>query len=138
VVRRSAGCAHAGRGRSRSRVALIGHTAVSTDNLARLAERTGDVSALDTALAVATRTLQAIAGLVERREELRGRLAAYRVRAARFGAAEDPGLEAYYRAARDLLWSKPCDLAASTRALAAYQKAVLALDGTGGRGGVGA
>jgi len=95
-------------------------------------------TALDAALALANRTLQAITGLLERREELRGRLAAYRVRAARFGAAEDPGLEAYYRAARDLLWSKPCDLAASTRALAAYQKAVLALDGTGGRGGVGA
>lgn len=105
----------------------------------RLAE---EAAALETALGaaqeLANRTLQATSGLLERREELRGRLAGYRVRAARFGAAEDPGLEAYYRAARDLLWSKPCDLAASTRALAAYQKAVLALDGTGGRGGVGA
>ena len=105
----------------------------------RLAEEAAALeTALDAAQALAGRTHQAISGLVERREELRGRLAAYRVRAARFGAAEDPGLEAYYRAARDLLWSKPCDLAASTRALAAYQKAVLALDGTGGRGGVGA
>lgn len=105
----------------------------------RLAEEAAALeTALDAALALAGRTHQAISGLLERREELRGRLAAYRVRAARFGAAEDPGLEAYYRAARDLLWSKPCDLAASTRALAAYQKAVLALDGTGGRGGVGA
>jgi hypothetical protein len=92
--------------------------------------------ALGEAMAAAERTHQAIAGLLERREELRGRLAAYRVRAARSGAAEDPRLEAYYRAARDLLWSRPCDLAASTRALAAYQKAVLALDEQPGRGGV--
>jgi hypothetical protein len=105
----------------------------------RLAEEAAALeTAIDAALGVATRTHQALAGLLERREELRGRLAAYRVRAARFGAAEDPKLEAYYRAAKDLLWSQPCDLAGSTRALAAYQKAVLALNGDGGRGGVGA
>jgi hypothetical protein len=95
-----------------------------------LAERAADLeAALQAALERATRTLQAVTGLVERREELRGRLTAYRVRAARHGAAEDTALEAYYQAARDLLWSRPCDLAASTRALAAYQKAVRALDG---------
>ena len=87
-------------------------------------------AALDDAQAAASRVHQAIAGLIERREELRGRLAAYRVRAARSGAAESPRLEALYGQARELLWSKPCDLAASTRALAAYQKAVLALDRT--------
>jgi hypothetical protein len=89
---------------------------------------------VEAALAAAHRVHQAVAGLLERREELRGRLAAYRVRAARSGAAEDPRLEELYCTARDLLWSKPCDLAASTRALAAYQKAVLAL-GQPGRGG---
>jgi asparagine synthase (glutamine-hydrolysing) len=47
----------------RSRVALIGHTAVSTDNLARLAERTGDVSALDTALADMAGSCHVIADL---------------------------------------------------------------------------
>jgi hypothetical protein len=91
-------------------------------------------TALETAQAAASRVHQAIAGLLERREELRGRLAAYRVRAARSGAAEAPPLEALYVQARELLWSKPCDLAASTRALAAYQKAVLALDQPGGGG----
>ena len=102
----------------------------------RLAEEAAALeTALHAALAAANRTHQAIAGLVERREELRGRLAGYRVRAARSGAAEDQRLEAAYQAARDLLWTKPCDLAASTRALAAYQKAVLALDQPG-RGGV--
>jgi hypothetical protein len=102
----------------------------------RLAEEAAALeAALQAAMAAATRTHQAVAGLVERREELRGRLAAYRVRAARSGAAEDPRLEALHQAARDQLWTKPCDLAASTRALAAYQKAVLAL-AQPGRGGV--
>ncbi len=102
----------------------------------RLAEEAAALeTALENALSAANRVHQAAAGLVERREELRGRLAAYRVRAARSGAAEDPRLEALYGEACDLLWSKPCDLAASTRALAAYQKAVLALDQPG-RGGV--
>ena len=103
----------------------------------RLAEEAEALeTALDNALAAANRVYQAVAGLLERREELRGRLAAYRVRAARSGAAEDPGLEAQYVQAHDLLWSKPCDLAACTRALAAYQKAVLALDQPGRGGGV--
>lgn len=103
----------------------------------RLAEEAAALeSALDNALTAANRVHQAVAGLLERREELRGRLAAYRVRAARSGAAEDPRLEALYLEARDLLWCKPCDLPASTRALAAYQKAVLALDQPGRGGGV--
>lgn len=103
----------------------------------RLAEEAAALeTALDNALTAANRVHQAVAGLLERREELRGRLAAYRVRAARSGAAEDPRLEAQYVEARDLLWGKPCDLAASTRALAAYQKAVLALDQPGRGGGV--
>lgn len=103
----------------------------------RLSEEAGALeAALDEALAAASRVHGAMAGLLERREELRGRLAAYRVRAARSGAAEQPRLEALYQAARDLLWSRPCDLAASTRALSAYQKAVLALNQPGRGGGV--
>jgi hypothetical protein len=85
--------------------------------------------ALDAALAEAGRVEKLMSGLLERREELRGRLQAYRVRAARMGAAESQPLEAYYQTARGLLWTKPCDLAAATRALSVYQKAVLALDG---------
>ena len=84
--------------------------------------------ALDAALAAATKVEKLMSGLLERREELRGRLQAYRVRAARRGAAESQPLEAYYQTARELLWTRPCDLAAATRALAVYQKAVLALD----------
>jgi hypothetical protein len=120
----------------RSRLAALGALRAE-GQWRRLAEQAADLeAALRTALDLANRTLQASAGLIERRGELRGRLTAYRVRAARYGAAEDVTLEAYYQAARDLLWSRPCDLAAATRALAAYQKAVLALDGVQRRGGV--
>jgi ferritin-like metal-binding protein YciE len=98
-------------------------------------EATALAGALDAGLAAANRTRAAIAGLLDRREELRGRLAAYRVRAARLGAAENQSLEAYYQAAYEILWTRPCDLAAATKALAGYQKAVLALDGAGGTGG---
>lgn len=102
----------------------------------RLAEEAAALeNALDDALSTAGRVHQAVAGLLERREELRGRLTAYRVRAARSGAAEDPGLEQLFVRAQELLWSKPCDLAASTRALAAYQKAVLGLSRPGLGGG---
>ena len=87
--------------------------------------------ALEAALAAAGRVEALMSGLLERREELRGRLQAYRVRAARRGAAESQPLEAYYQTARELLWTRPCDLAASTRALAVYQKAVRALDEPG-------
>jgi len=98
-------------------------------------EATALANALEVGLAAANRTRAAIAGLLDRREELRARLAAYRVRAARLGAAENQSLEAYYQTAYELLWTRPCDLAAATRALAGYQKAVLALDGAGGSGG---
>jgi serine/threonine protein kinase len=65
--------------------------------------------------------------LVDRRDELRGLLDAYRARAARLGAIEDTDLEARYATARELLYSRPCDLAASADAVTGYQQAVLAL-----------
>ena len=67
--------------------------------------------------------------LVDRRDELRGLLDAYRARAARLGAIEDTDLEARYATARELLYSRPCDLAASADAVTGYQQAVLALSG---------
>ncbi|OLE25358.1 MAG: hypothetical protein AUG49_11050 [Catenulispora sp. 13_1_20CM_3_70_7] len=59
-----------------------------------------------------------------RRDELRGLLEAYRARAARHGVAETPRLVAAYRAAREPLWSAPCDLAAAEYAVRGYQAAV--------------
>jgi hypothetical protein len=77
--------------------------------------------------------LRALAdGLVDRRDELRGRLSAYREKAARHGLAEDAGLGARYEAAYALLHTAPCDLRRGTRAVYAYQQAVSALLHEGG------
>jgi hypothetical protein len=65
--------------------------------------------------------------LLERRNELRGLLEAYRARAASLGAAEDAGLDVLERQARELLWSAPCDLAAGADAVTSYQQAVLTI-----------
>jgi chromosome segregation ATPase len=67
--------------------------------------------------------------LLDQRDELRGRLDAYRARAARLGAIEDSDLEAEYERARELLWTAPCDLPAAADAVTGYQQAVLALSG---------
>jgi hypothetical protein len=58
------------------------------------------------------------------RDELRGLLGAYRTRAARSGLAEDPELTVAYEAARDLLWSAPCDLTEARTRVAEYQHVV--------------
>jgi hypothetical protein len=71
--------------------------------------------------------------LLDRRDELRGLLDAYRARAARLGAIEDTELEARYARARKLLWMRPCDLSASADAVIGYQRAILALGGRGRR-----
>ncbi|HET9894296.1 MAG TPA: hypothetical protein VFQ44_05135 [Streptosporangiaceae bacterium] len=76
---------------------------------------------------------QAAAGLVERRNELRGLLDAYRAKAGGLGAAENAELDQRYQQARDLLWTAPCDLAAATAAVNGYQQAVLLLRRSGDR-----
>lgn len=58
------------------------------------------------------------------RGELRGRLSAYRAKAARLGRIEDLALEQCYLRAHDLLWRAPCDLAIAAAAVAEYQDAV--------------
>jgi hypothetical protein len=68
-------------------------------------------------------------GLLGRRDELRGRLDAYRAKAARLGYAEDERLTEAYGRARDLLYVAPCDLRGATRAVFAYQQALAALPG---------
>jgi hypothetical protein len=72
---------------------------------------------------------RAAAALLGKREELRGLLDAYQAKAARLGAAEDPGLAARYQQARDLLWAAPCDLAVAAAAVTHYQQVVLAQSG---------
>ena len=74
-------------------------------------------------------TERAVVAILSQRDELRGLLGAYRAKAARLGAAEDPGLTERYDRAHGLLWTAPCDLSAAADAVAGYQQAVLALGG---------
>jgi hypothetical protein len=74
-------------------------------------------------------TERAVVAALGQRDELRGLLGAYQAKAARMGAAEDPGLTERYDWARGLLWTAPCDLAAAADAVTGYQRAVLALGG---------
>ncbi len=73
-------------------------------------------------LDAARRALRAVGGLLDRRAELRGRLEAYRVKAARLGYGEDLALERIHKQAQDILFTSPCDLPAATRALNRYQQ----------------
>jgi hypothetical protein len=82
---------------------------------------------LASALDAAAGRLDAATTALAHRDELRGRLTAYRAKAVRLGHAEDAELDRHYRLAHDMLWSAPCDLAAADAAVAAYQRAVIAL-----------
>jgi hypothetical protein len=80
---------------------------------------------LTTATAAFNEAERAVVAAMAKRDELRGLLGAYKAKAARLGAVEDPGLAERYDQARDLLWTAPCDLAAAAAAVAGYQQAVL-------------
>ncbi|GIJ61775.1 hypothetical protein [Virgisporangium aurantiacum] len=92
-----------------------------------------DLDDLDRAVAAARERADllrtAADGLIERRAELRGRLDAYRIKAARLGFSEHPDLSARHRAAHDLLYTRPCDLPAATRAVHGYQQLLATLAG---------
>jgi hypothetical protein len=75
----------------------------------------------------AKRLRTAAGGLLDRRTELRGRLDAYRAKAARLGFGEHPELSDRHRAAYDLLFTSPCHLPAATRAVFRYQQALAGL-----------
>ena len=60
--------------------------------------------------------------LLDRRNELRGRLDAYRVKMARLHLSEDPAISDRFGQAQQLLSTAPCDLAAATAALADFQR----------------
>ncbi|MGP4028012.1 hypothetical protein [Actinomadura sp. 3N407] len=92
-----------------------------TDLAARVAELE---KAANAALERARETAGVIRGLLDRREELRGRLEAYRVKAARLGRAEDAELARIYDQARGTLWTSPCDLRKATVTLSEYQQAI--------------
>ncbi|WP_433721932.1 hypothetical protein ACQP0C_20005 [Nocardia sp. CA-129566] len=70
-------------------------------------------------------------GLLDRRIELRGRLAAYQAKAARLGVSEDRDVLAAGQIAAGLLARRPCDLAAVTRAVADFQQIIGEKSGRG-------
>jgi hypothetical protein len=64
--------------------------------------------------------------LLTGRNEMRGRLDAYRAKALSRGLGEDATLTPLADNARDLLYTAPCDLGAARRAVDAYQEALTA------------
>lgn len=67
-------------------------------------------------------------GLRPARAELRGLLEAYRAMAINTGRGEDPGLDGWYQAARQLIGAEPFDLDAATDAVRRYQRATHEMD----------
>jgi hypothetical protein len=97
---------------------------------ARLAAELDTIEAEAAAAGQRCRDVQtAAAALLGRRDEMRGLLDAYQIKAARLGAAEDSELSKRYDQAHVLLWTAPCDLAAAEAAVTRYQQAILALSG---------
>jgi hypothetical protein len=91
-------------------------------------ERTRRLQLLDQAVDEATDRARAAAtallGLLGRRDELIGRLDAYRAKAVRLGRAEDPPAARYYQRARDALRASPCELHEADAAVTAYRRAI--------------
>jgi hypothetical protein len=108
-------------GRRLAEIEAAGTARLDASELVARLER--DIGA---ALTAARDRLAAVTAPLEARGELRGRLDAYRARARAAGLAEDPALADRYQAARDLLWTAPCDVAASERSVRDYQDAVIA------------
>ena len=73
------------------------------------------------------------AGLLAARNELRGRLDAYRAKALRRGLGESARLTELADAARTVLYTAPCDLGAARAAVDAYQDALTATIARNGR-----
>lgn len=124
-------------------VKILGFTSPALEPLAPLRDRlarlhTGgnrhwtrfddDVAALsrdiETARAGAETARDNAVALLDRRDELRGRLDAFRAKAARLRLTEDPLVNTPYQHAYELLHSAPCDLAAATRAVTEFQQAI--------------
>ncbi|WP_238014934.1 hypothetical protein KZZ52_33210 [Dactylosporangium sp. AC04546] len=103
------------------RAARLGELAGSGRWLRLAADLTTVEEAVAGAQERAGRLQSTASGLLNRRDELRGRLDAYQAKAARAGLTEHDGLAEQYRQARGLLYTAPCDLRGSTRAVHGYQ-----------------
>lgn len=82
-----------------------------------------------------TEEITRLAGTVDcgllARDELRGVLTAYEAKAQALGLAEDVELDELYAAAREELYSAPCDLAVAEQLVLAYQRAIRPGSGKG-------
>jgi hypothetical protein len=76
------------------------------------------------ALDEAQRALAANQAPVATRNELRGRLDAYRAKAYRLGLLEDPAVAGLYARAQDALFTAPTDLEKAEQLLRRYQQAL--------------
>jgi hypothetical protein len=110
----------------RDRLAALGALR-DDDRWLELATRAAELErAAATALERERQTTGLLTGLLDRRDELRGRLDAYKAKAGRLGLAEDTDLTDLHQRAHDLLWTSPCDLRQATVTLADYQRAIAA------------
>lgn len=75
-----------------------------------------------TLLDEAERILQANRAPLEARNQLRGLLEAYQVKAGRIGAIEDPDLERIFAHAHEVLYTAPTDLALGAQLVRRYQE----------------
>jgi len=71
-----------------------------------------------------TRLAMAAQAGIEKRDELRGVLGAYQAKAQAIGLAENVELAELYAAARDVLYSAPCDLELAEQSIARFQRAI--------------
>jgi hypothetical protein len=90
-----------------------------------LARSVGKLQAdAEAALGAARELADRIGAPLRLRDELRGRLEAYRVKAKMVGLAEDADLERLYAEARDLLWTAPCPITQALSIVDEYQRQV--------------
>ena len=66
---------------------------------------------------------------LERRDELRGLLGAYRAKAGAVGLAENDEIDALWRAAQDVLYEAPCNVEEAELRVTALQRAIVRLRG---------
>jgi hypothetical protein len=66
---------------------------------------------------------------LERRDELRGLLGAYRAKAGAVGLAENGEIEALWRAGEDALFQAPCNVEQAELRVTALQRAIVRLQG---------
>jgi hypothetical protein len=98
--------------------ATAGNWATAAPELARWR------AAADALLARARAVAAANRAPLARRNDLRGLLDAFRAKAGAMGRAESPGLTRRYRAARDALYTVPCDLDAADARVREFVAAV--------------